>query len=154
MRTFDLSPLFRSTIGFDRFGDLIDTALRGEDNAPSYPPYNIEKLSDDDYRIVLAIAGFREEDVNITVQENQLTISGRHQEKVSGKEANYLHKGIATRSFERKFSLADHVKVTGAGLADGLLTVSLVREVPEAVKPRMIPINGGETRTIDAKKAN
>lgn len=154
MRSFDLTPLFRSTIGFDRFGDLIDTALRGEDNTPAYPPYNIEKLSEDEYRIVLAIAGFRDEDVNVTVQQNQLTIVGKLQEKNTAKEANFLHKGIATRSFERKFSLADHVKVTDANLADGLLCVSLKREVPEAAKARMIPVNGKEPKEIDGKKVN
>lgn len=154
MRNFDLTPLFRSTIGFDRFSDLIDTALRGEDTTPAYPPYNIEKLSDDEYRIVLAIAGFRDEDVTITVQQSQMTIAGKHQDKTTSKEANYLYKGIATRSFERKFNLADHVKVVDAHLSDGLLTVSLKREVPEAVKPRMVPINGKSCCAIDAQKAN
>lgn len=154
MRTFDLTPLFRSTIGFDRFSDLIDTALRGEDNTPSYPPYNIEKISEDEYRIVLAVAGFKDEDVNITVQQNQLSIVGKHQEKATSKEANFLYKGIATRSFERKFNLADHVKVTAASMTDGLLTVALKRELPEAVKPRVIPVNGKEPRIIEAKKAS
>ncbi len=153
MRTLDLTPLFRSTIGFDRFSDLIDTALRGEDNTPAYPPYNIEKLSEDDYRIVLAVAGFKDEDVTITVQQNQLSIVGRHQEKAPAKETNFLHKGIATRSFERKFNLADHVKVTNATMTDGLLSVSLQRELPEAVKPRTIAVNGKEPRVIEARKA-
>ncbi len=153
MRTLDLSPLFRSTIGFDRFSDLIDTALRGQDNSPSYPPYNIEKLSEDEYRIVLAVAGFKDEDVTITVQQNQLNIVGRHQDKTTGKEANYLHKGIATRSFERNFNLADHVKVTAATMSDGLLSVELRRELPEAVKPRTIAVNGKKPTVIDAPKA-
>ena len=157
MRSFDLTPLFRSSIGFDRFSNLIDTALRGEDNVPSYPPYNIEKLSDDEYRIVLAVAGFKEPDITLTVQENYLTISASREEKETGEQANYLYKGIATRAFERKFSLADHVKVTNADLEDGLLTVSLKRELPESVKPRMVPINtksGKSGAVIEGKKAN
>jgi molecular chaperone IbpA len=155
MRTaFDLTPLFRSTIGFDRFGDIIDSALRGEDNTPSYPPYNIEKLSDDEYRIVVAVAGFKEEDITLTVQENQLSVTGNHQDKTESKERNFLYKGIATRTFERKFNLADHVKVVEANLDNGLLTVSLKRELPESVKPRMIPVNGKAPKTIEQKKAN
>ena len=154
MRSFDLTPLFRSTIGFDRFSNMIDAAMRGEDNAPSYPPYNIEKLSDDEYRIVLAVAGFKEQDLTLTVQENQLTVTGNHLDKTESKEANYLYKGIATRTFERKFNLADHVKVTGADLDSGLLTVALKRELPESVKPRMVPINGKDAKVIDGKKAN
>jgi molecular chaperone IbpA len=158
MRSFDLTPLFRSTIGFDRFSNLIDSALKGEDNIPSYPPYNIEKLSDDEYRIVLAVAGFKEQDLTLTVQENQLTVAGNHTGKAEGSEANYLYKGIATRTFERKFNLADHVKVTAADLADGLLTVALKRELPESVKPRMVPINSnGNSKigaVIDGRQAN
>ncbi len=153
MRSFDLTPLFRSTIGFDRFSHLIDTAMKSDENAPSYPPYNIEKLSDDQYRIVLAVAGFKEQDLTLTVQENQLTVAGNLAGKADA-DANYLYKGIAGRSFERKFNLADHVKVTGADLADGLLTVSLKRELPESVKPRMVPINGKSAAVIDGKKAN
>jgi len=154
MRSFDLTPLFRSTVGFDRFSNLIDAAMRGEDNTPAYPPYNIEKLSDDEYRIVLAVAGFTEADLTLTVQENQLTVAGSHIDKNENKDANYLYKGIATRTFERKFNLADHVKVTGAGLDNGLLTVSLKRELPESIKPRMVPINGKNSKVIDGKKAN
>jgi molecular chaperone IbpA len=154
MRSYDLTPLFRSTIGFDRFSNLIDTALRGEDNIPSYPPYNIEKLSDDEYRIVLAVAGFKEEDITLTVQENHLSVLGNQPEKADAKDVNFLYKGIANRNFERKFNLADHVKVTGAELDSGLLTIALKREVPESVKPRMIAINGKGPKTIDAKKAN
>lgn len=153
MRSFDLTPLFRSTIGFDRFSNLIDAAMRGEENVPAYPPYNIEKLSDDEYRIVVAVAGFKEQDLTLTVQENQLTVTGNHLDKTESKETNYLYKGIATRTFERKFNLADHVKVTGADLSDGLLTVALKRELPESVKPRMVPING-KTGVIDGKKTN
>jgi molecular chaperone IbpA len=153
MRSFDLTPLFRSTIGFDRFSNLIDAAMRGEENAPAYPPYNIEKVSDDEYRIVVAVAGFKEQDLTLTVQENQLTVAGNHLDKTENKETNYLYKGIATRTFERKFNLADHVKVTHADLSDGLLTVGLKRELPESVKPRMVPING-KAGVIDNKKAN
>jgi molecular chaperone IbpA len=154
MRNFDLTPLFRSTIGFDRFSNLIDAAMRGEDNAPAYPPYNIEKLSDDEYRIVLAVAGFKEPELTLTVQENQLTVSGSHEQKEESKDVNYLFKGIATRTFERKFNLADHVKVLGASLEDGLLTVSLKRELPESVKPRMVPIASKGSKVIEGKKAN
>jgi molecular chaperone IbpA len=154
MRSFDLTPLFRSTVGFDRFSDMIDTALRSEEAIPSYPPYNIEKLSDDEYRIVVAVAGFKEEDLTLTTKENQLTITGKNADVAEDKGTNFLYKGIATRTFERKFNLADHVKVTGAQLNDGLLTIALKRELPESVKPRMIPINGREPSTIDAKKVN
>ena len=153
MRSFDLSPLFRSTVGFDRFSNLIDQAMRGEDNIPAYPPYNIVKLSDDEYRIVLAVAGFKDQDLAITVQENQLTVAGTNAAKEQ-KDANYLYKGIATRSFERKFNLADHVKVLDADLDSGLLTISLKRELPESVKPRMVPIGGKGQTVIDGKKAN
>ena len=154
MRSLDLTPLFRSTVGFDRFSNLFDTALRDTENVPSYPPYNIEKLSDDEYRVVVAVAGFKEQDLTLTVQENQLTVSGKHEESTQSKEPNFLYKGIGTRAFERKFNLADHVKATSANLENGLLTVSLKREVPESVKPRMIPINGKDAQFIDAKKAN
>ncbi len=154
MRTFDLTPLFRSSIGFDRFSDLIDTAMREPEQASAYPPYNIEKHSEDRYRIVLALAGFRESDLTITVQENQLTVAGRQEEPEAGRSVQYLHKGIATRNFERKFSLADHVKVVKADFRDGLLFIDLQRELPESVKPRMIAINGAQAPTIDGKKVN
>lgn len=152
MRTaFDLTPLFRSTIGFDRLHDLLDAASRSDEQS-AYPPYNIEKLGEDQYSITMAVAGFREEDIELTAHENLLTVTGRVQE--SKGERAFLHKGIATRAFERKFSLADHVKVVGAALENGLLTVELVREVPEAAKPRTIAINGKTARkTIEGKKA-
>ncbi|MCH2546456.1 MAG: Hsp20 family protein [Alphaproteobacteria bacterium] len=153
MRTFDLTPLFRSSVGFDRLNDLLDSAQRGEEQATSYPPYNIEKLGEDEYSITMAVAGFREEDITITAQENLLVVSGN----ISGDnkdERIYLHKGIGTRAFERKFSLADHVKVTGADLDHGLLVVKLVHEVPEAYKPRNIAINGNVAKkAISSKKA-
>lgn len=152
--TFDLTPLFRSTVGFDRLNELLDASLRSDEQALSYPPYNIEKTGEDQYGITMAVAGFREDDIEITTQENQLTIAGRVQDDTAKQERVFLHKGIGMRAFERKFSLADHVKVTGATLEHGLLTVQLVREVPEAHKPRTIAINGKEAKkTIEGKKA-
>jgi molecular chaperone IbpA len=137
MTTFDFSPLFRTAIGFDRMARLMDNAISGAE-APSYPPYNIEKTGDDTYRLTMAVAGFRPEDLDLTVKENTLVISGR----VAG-EANkgeVLYRGIAGRAFERRFVLADHIVVEGADLANGLLHVGLKRVVPEALKPRKITI--------------
>ncbi len=142
MHALDLSPLFRSSVGFDHLSRVIDAHLKNDDRAPAYPPYNIVKMSDDDYEIVMAVAGFKQEEISITAQNNQLTVAGAASEKEEHKGADYLHRGIAARSFERKFSLADHVKVVEARLADGLLTLKLKREVPEESKPRLIPING------------
>ena len=150
MRNYDLSPLFRSTVGFDRMNRLIDTAFNTE--VPSYPPYNIEKLGDDDYRVTMAVAGFGTDDIEITQKDNALVIKGDADAKGDG--AKYLHRGIAARAFERRFALADHVNVTDAGLVNGILTVELKREVPEALKPRKIAIsNGGAAATIEQKKA-
>lgn len=143
MNAYDLSPLFRSTVGFDHLSQLIDSAFKMDERGPSYPPYNIAKLSEDDYEITMAVAGFKQSDLNITVEQNMLTVSGANAEKTDEKGKAYLHRGIATRSFERKFSLADHVKVVDAQLADGLLTLKLVREIPEESKPRKIAINNG-----------
>lgn len=152
MRSFDLTPLFRSTVGFDRLNDLLDTVTR-EEQAVAYPPYNIEKLGEDEYSITMAVAGFREEDIDITAQQNLLVVTGRIAADEKD-ERMYLHKGIGTRAFERKFSLADHVKVVDARLEHGLLTVQLVREVPEAYKPRNIAINGKEgKKPLLGKKA-
>ncbi len=154
MRTYDLSPLFRSTVGFDRLSRLMDTALRGEETAPAYPPYNIERTGEDTYRITMAVAGFGEDDVTITVQENALTIAGKLAKDEA--ERTYLHRGIAGRAFERRFELADHIKVKEASLQNGLLHVELVREVPEAAKPRTIKISAGEKsqpQVIDSKAA-
>ena len=142
MHALDLSPLFRSSVGFDHLSRLIDTHMKSDDRTPAYPPYNIVKLSDEEYEIVMAVAGFKQEEITITAQHNQLTVAGSATEKEEHKDADYLHKGIATRSFERKFSLADHVKVTNADLADGLLSLKLKREVPEESKPKLIAING------------
>jgi molecular chaperone IbpA len=138
MRSFDLSPLFRSTVGFDRLSRLMDAASRIDDNAVAYPPYNIERTGDDTYRISMAVAGFGENDLAITTQDNQLLISGK-----LGKEddnPSFLYRGIAGRAFERRFTLADHIRVNGASLVNGLLHVDLVREVPEAMKPRQVKI--------------
>ena len=138
MDRFDFSPLFRSTIGFDRLARLVDSATRVDSTALSYPPYNIEKTAEDSYRLTMAVAGFAREELDITVQENTLVISGKAQsEEEAGR---YLHRGIARRAFERRFSLADHIKVSGASMDNGLLHVDLVREVPEAMKPRTIQI--------------
>jgi molecular chaperone IbpA len=142
MRKMDLTPLWRSTVGFDRVFDLIDDALRGN-GGDNYPPYNIERLGDDEYRITLALAGFKPEDVTITVEQDLLTVEGR---KTETGEENYLYQGIPARPFRRVFSLADYVQVKGASLADGLLTIDLVREIPEAMKPRRIAIVSGNAQ--------
>ncbi|MCW8194715.1 Hsp20 family protein [Proteobacteria bacterium 005FR1] len=140
MNTIDLSPLYRSSIGFDRLASLLDTALRADQVSSGYPPYDIEQLEENTYAITLAVAGFAENELNIQVENGVLTVSGKKGGEKS--ERRYLHQGIAQRAFERKFSIADHVEVTGAKLSNGLLTISLVREIPEAEKPRSIPING------------
>jgi molecular chaperone IbpA len=135
----------RSTIGFDRIDRLFQDAMRQNDSAVSYPPYNIEKLGENDYRITMAVAGFGEADLDVTVKENSLTIKGKKAEGESDK-VKYLYRGIATRSFERRFELADHIKVTGARLDNGVLSLELVREVPEAMKPRTIKIAGSRAQ--------
>lgn len=147
MRSFDidLSPLFRSTVGFDRLGRLLESTLQAENTAPAYPPYNIEKLGDDAYRIVMAVAGFGEGDLDVTVKEGTLTVSGKGAEEEG--ETKFLHRGIAGRAFERRFQLADHIRVDDAALENGLLTIALVREVPEALKPRQIAIESGAVRS-------
>lgn len=150
MATYDLSPLFRSTIGFDRLGRLLEASL-GTD-AVAYPPYNIEKLGDNAYRITMAVAGFGEGDIDITAQDNALTIRGKAQPEPEGKQ--YLHRGIAGRAFERRFQLAEHVEVERAHLENGLLHVELVRRVPEALKPRKIVIGTSPARpTLEQKAA-
>ncbi len=153
MRTFDLAPLYRSTVGFDRLFSLLDQAS-GYDNAgPSYPPYNIERTGENAYRITLAVAGFSDKDISIEAKQNTLTVKGEKQAKTDEKKGEVLYQGIAARAFERVFQLAEHVQVTGAGLENGLLHVDLVREVPEAMKPRQIPIGNGSPKVIDAKAA-
>ncbi len=137
MRSIDFSPLYRSAIGFDRLATLIESAA-SNGNA-GYPPYNIEQLGDNDYRISMAVAGFTQEELELSFQENLLTVKGSKQ---ADTERNYLYQGIAERGFERRFQLADYVRVKGADLKNGLLHIDLVREVPEAMKPRKIEING------------
>lgn len=147
MRTPDLSPLHRFTVGFDHMARLLDAASRLDESAPAYPPYNIEKHSEDRYRISMAVAGFAESDLDITVADNALIVRGRHarDEDAAAAEAKpvLLHHGIAMRAFERRFQLADHIKVTGAALVNGLLHISLERIVPEEKKPRRIEISTG-----------
>jgi molecular chaperone IbpA len=148
MRTFDLAPLYRATVGFDQIADLMDRVLAdGAGAATSYPPYNIEKTADDAWRISIAVAGFTEEDLSVEVRENALIVAGRKAREDEGRV--YLHRGIATRAFERRFHLADHIRVTGASHVNGMLHIDLVREVPEALKPRRIEILSGDT--VDAK---
>ena len=152
MRHFDLSPLYRSTIGFDRIFSLLDQAAGPE--ATTYPPYNIERADENAYRITVAIAGFAEPDLSIEVKENTLTISGEKQVEGDVTKREILHQGIATRAFVRRFQLADHVQVTGASLENGLLHVELVREVPEAKKSRVIPIAANsQAKEIEATAA-
>jgi molecular chaperone IbpA len=137
MPTFDFSPLYRSTVGFDRLMHVLDEATSIDASAPNYPPYNIEKTGDNAYRITMAMAGFTSDEINIVAQPNSLVVSGRKKDEP---KAEYLHRGIATRAFERRFDLADYIRVQDATLADGLLHVELVRDVPEALKPRTIKI--------------
>ncbi|HRX35658.1 MAG TPA: Hsp20 family protein [Aestuariivirga sp.] len=153
MTMFDLSPLYRSTVGFDRLARMLDEASSFD--APTYPPYNIERLSEDDYRITMAVAGFAPADINIEVKGTALTVSGKKAEKTdSDSKAEFLHQGIAARSFERRFQLADHMEVKGADMENGLLHVSVTRVIPEAMKPRTIAVNGAVTgNVIEAKKA-
>jgi molecular chaperone IbpA len=151
MDRFDFSPLFRSTIGFDRLARLVDAATHVDSAALSYPPYNIEKTGEDAYRLTMAVAGFSQDEIDIVVQENTLHVTGKAQKE--DENGRYLHRGIARRAFERRFSLADHIKVVGASLDNGLLHVDLVREVPEAMKPRTIKITAGEPRVTQQKAA-
>jgi molecular chaperone IbpA len=140
MRSFDFAPLYRSTVGFDRLFSMFDQVGGVEGSAPSYPPYNIARKSENDYRISVAVAGFTDADLSIETKENRLTIRGEKQTNDEEKTGDVLYQGIAARSFERSFELADYVKVKGASLENGLLHVNLVREIPEAMKPRAIPI--------------
>ena len=151
MRSYDFAPLWRSTIGFDRLFDLVETAQRaGEDN---YPPYNIERLADDRYQIALAVAGFAPDEISVTAEQNVVTIEGGKNDKA---EREYIYRGISARPFKRQFSLADYVQVKSAAFENGLLKIELDREVPEAMKPRRIPIGGGpagNVQQIEAKAA-
>ncbi len=151
MHTFDLAPFYRSTVGFDRLFSLLDQAGGYDGAAPGYPPYNIERTGENDYRITVAVAGFGENELSIEAKENSLTIRGEKQAKDEEKSGNVLYQGIAGRAFERVFQLADFVQVKGAALENGLLHVDLVREIPEATKPRTIPIGNGSAKTAVAK---
>nr|WP_099019643.1 Hsp20 family protein [Marinicella litoralis] len=146
MMNFDLTPLFRTSVGFDRMAQLLDQANR-IDQTPSYPPYNIESIDDNNYLITLALAGFSDEDLTITSEQNTLTVKGKKDSEVQGK---FIHRGIANRSFERRFQLADHVKVRAANMNNGLLHIELEREIPEAMKPKNIAI-GTQQKTLDQK---
>ena len=155
MRSFDFAPLYRSSVGFDQLANMMDRVLSNEGSQNSYPPYNIEKTAEDAYRISIAVAGFAAEDLNIEVKQNALVVTARKGEETE--EKTYLHRGIATRAFERRFHLADHVRVTGASHADGMLHIDLEREIPEALKPRRIEIASGkqiEKDVVDAKAVN
>ena len=154
MRSFDFAPLNRASIGFDQIADLMDRALSTDVAQTSYPPYNIEKTDADAYRISIAVAGFSEEDLNVEVKENGLIVTAKKAQDVD--ERSYLHRGIATRAFERRFTLADHVRVTGASHTDGMLHIDLQREVPEALKPRRIEIStkGTKSNLVEDKTVN
>lgn len=148
MRTIDLSPLYRSAVGFDRLASLLEAASRAD--APTgYPPYNIETVGENAYRIEIAVAGFKPEELNIEAKENTLTVQGK--KAANDENKRYLHRGLAERNFERRFQLADYVVVTGADLADGLLSISLERQLPEALKPRRIEIATGAKQQIEGK---
>ena len=152
MRRFDLAPLYRATVGFDQMADMMDRILTDTSSAPSYPPYNIEKTAEDGWRISIAVAGFADNDLSVELRENSLIVAAKKAEETE--EKNYLHRGIANRAFERRFALADHVRVTGASHANGMLHIDLVREVPEALKPRQIEIARGETVDMKAVQAS
>ena len=153
MRTFDLAPLYRSTVGFDRLFSMLDNVAGFDGGTPGYPPYNIERTGENAYRISVAVAGFSEAELSIEAKENTLTIRGEKQTKTEEKKSELLHQGIAARAFERVFQLAEHVEVKGASVENGLLHVDLVREVPEAKKPRQIAIGNGKGNVIDVKAA-
>lgn len=148
MRTYDFSPLYRSTVGFDRLASVLDQVMTNDVSTQSYPPYNIEKTGDDAYRITIAVAGFTDAELSIEAKDGQLVVSGK--KAAEDENVNYLHRGIATRAFERRFQLADHVRATGAVSENGLLHIDLVREVPEALKPRKIEIGGAKALEAQA----
>jgi len=157
-QNFDFGPLFGSTVGFDRVFDLLQSATRGEQQGDKYPPYDIERTGEDAYRITLAVAGFREDELTITAERNLLFVEGEHrQAEASGPEREFLHRGIGARAFKQRFQLADHVKVTDANLTDGLLTIDLVREIPEVMRPRRIEVGRkpaqAEPQQIEGQRA-
>ena len=147
MRNFDFAPLYRATVGFDRMADLVDRALSADVAQPTYPPYNIEKTAEDAYRISIAVAGFSPDELSVEVKDGALHVTARKAPESEGK--TYLHRGIATRAFDRRFALADHVRVTGATHEHGMLHIDLVRETPEALKPRRIEI--GRRADVEVK---
>ena len=151
MRSFDFSPLFRSTIGFDRMSRLLDTALQFDEATASYPPYNIEKRGENSYRISMAVAGFADSDLDVTQTESTLVVRGRTQQ--AEEDGQYLYRGIAGRAFERRFQLADYIRVDGASLVNGLLHIDLAREVPEALKPRTVRIASGSEHPVIEEQA-
>ena len=151
MRTIDFSPLFRHSVGFDRMQRMLDSATRMDSSANAYPPYNIEQVGEDNYRISMAVAGFSEQDLDVTAKENTLVVSGKMADASGDK--TYLHRGIAERAFERRFELDDHIKVVGGSLVNGLLNIDLQREVPEEKKPRKIAIETKESGRIEKKAA-
>lgn len=151
MRTIDFSPLFRHSVGFDRMQRMLDSATRMDSSANAYPPYNIEQVGEDNYRISMAVAGFGEQDLDVTAKENTLVVSGKM--AAESEDKKYLHRGIAERAFERRFELDDHIKVVGGSLVNGLLNIDLQREVPEEKKPRKIAIETKESRRIEKKAA-
>jgi molecular chaperone IbpA len=156
MRSFDFAHLYRASVGFDQMADMMDRVFTNDTPQPSYPPYNIEKTDDNAYRISIAVAGFSDADLTVEVKENALIVAARKGD-AADESPQYLHRGIATRAFERRFTLADHVRVTGASHVDGLLHIDLTREVPEALKPRRIAISTGkavEKDVLDAKAVN
>jgi len=150
MTTFDFSPLYRTSVGFDRLASLMSSATR-QDQGNSYPPYNIRTTGEDNYQITMAVAGFSEDEIDITTEQNRLIIVGNRPDEKE-EQGEYLHRGIATRSFDRRFNLADHVKVVSANLENGLLYIDLEREIPEAMKPRNIRIGKSRPRILDTKK--
>ena len=152
MRSFDLAPLYRATVGFDQIADLMDRALATDVTRETFPPYNIEKTADDAYRISIAVAGFADTDLSVEVKDGALIVTGRRGEAEG--QRTFLHRGIATRAFERRFTLADHVRVEGAATENGMLHIDLIREVPERLKPRQIEIARGLSRAQEAKAVN
>jgi molecular chaperone IbpA len=146
--TFDFSPLYRSTIGFDNLASMLNSISNADRSQPSYPPYNIELLEQDKYRISMAVAGFSEDEISVETENNTLTVSAARKTGEEERKSTFLHQGIAERNFRRQFRLADHVKVVSANLVNGLLHVDLEKEVPEAMKPRQIPINGGNIHKL------
>jgi len=153
MTNIDLSPLLRYSVGFDRLDRLMESALKAESVGPTYPPYNIEKTGEDRYRVTLAVAGFGEDDLDITVKENSLVVTGKIERDAANEAGQFLHRGIAGRAFERRFQIADHIVVTGASLENGLLHIDMVREVPEALKPRQIQIAAAGRKRLSKKAA-